>query len=264
MRKLLFFIAMGWSAQAVAQGAAPAAPAAPAPPAAAATKAKDAAPPIDKWIEETKAKVGTFPRTIAFVTSLPAKGKGAPEFMEIDAKAFAAATFLRVADTANAKWDLKLNLDKYEDADSAEVAINLTKADVIVLGPEKGDWQIVSYKAGKRETIATAKKPKSSKVEDIAAWVFATLNWDGVVLEQRGDYLLVGSTVATLSTPQIQALAVDKSAEKWKLAAAEKKGAGLLSLSEAKVGFGIFDVVFLGQGVAGLPTGTKIIIEKKK
>jgi hypothetical protein len=255
MRELLFLIAFGLSAQAMAQDAAPAA---------AATKAKDAAPPIDKWIEETKAKAGAFPRTIVFVTALPAKGKGAPTFKEIDGKSFNAVTFLRAADTANAEWDLKLNKAKYEDTDAAEAAISLTKADVIVLAPEKGDWQIISFKAGKRETIAKAKPPKSSKAEDIAAWMFTTLNWDGVVLEQRGDYLLVGSTALALGTPQIQALAVDKSAEKWKLSAAEKKGAGLLSLSEAKTGYGIFDVVFLGQGVTTLPTGAKIIIEKKK
>jgi hypothetical protein len=255
MRELLFLLVLAWSGEAMAQGAAPAA---------AVTKAKDAAPPIDKWIEETAAAIGAFPRTLVFVTELPAKGKGLPTFKEIDRKSFNAVTFLRAADTANAEWDLKLNKAKYEDADAAEAAISLTKADAIVLAPDKGDWQIIAFKAGKRERIAKAKPPKSSKVEDIAAWVFATLNWDGVVLEHRGDYLLVGSTAAVLGTPQIQALAVDKSEEKWALKAAEKKGAGLLSLSEAKVGYGIFDVVFLGQGIASLPRGTKIIIEKKK
>jgi peptidyl-tRNA hydrolase len=66
-----------------------------------------------------------------------------------------------------------------------------------------------------------------------------------------------------MSFPQIQALAVDNSSAKIILKANERIGAGLLSLREAKMGVGIFDVVFLGQGITSIPVGTKLVIEKK-
>ena len=74
----------------------------------------------------------------------------------------------------------------------------------------------------------------------------------------------MGSTAAILGAGQIQALAVGDSISKFSLKADERKGAGLLSLSENKDGVAVFDIVFLGQGVKDLPTGTKLIIEKKK
>ncbi len=124
-----------------------------------------------------------------------------------------------------------------------------------MLRPDKSDG---------RAELLSAKSGKSTKPADIVAWLMAQFGWDGVVLDQRGDYLLVGSTAAILATPQIQALAVGDSTGKLALKAAERKGAGLLSLSDTRGGIGVFDIVFLGQGVTSLPVGTKLIIEKKK
>lgn len=230
-----------------------------------AQKKGEAAPPLDKWMQEALGKTGAFPHVIAFVSKLPEKGKGLPEFLKLDDAAFNKLTYFQSINVLNAEWDVKLNADSFGDKDAMAVVLDVTKADTVVLAPEKGDWKIMrSGAGGKRQTLATAKKPKSTAPADVAAWLPTALGWDGVVIDQKGDFLLVGSTAAILATPQIQALAVSNSTDKFSLKANERGGAGLLSLSENKDGVGVFDIVFLGQGVTALPTGTKLIIEKKK
>lgn len=234
-------------------------------PVALADKKGDAAPPLDKWAEESTGKTGAFPHLLALVTSLPEKGKGQAQFMDIDVAAFNKLSYVQLPDLVSADWDLKLNKDRFNDVDSLDAVLQVTKADTVLLAPEKGEWKFLrSDKSGKREVLMSAKGPKSTKPKDIVAWILQTLGWDGVVLDQHGDFLLVGSTALVLGAGQIQALAVGDSTAKFTLKANERKGAGLLSLSENKGGLAVFDIVFLGQGVTALPTGTKLIIEKKK
>ena len=218
---------------------------------------------LAQWIGEATEKSGSFPRTLVFVSSLPRKGKGTPEFLDVDRTGISEISYFKVADPSNAKWDLKLNRQKYAKSDSAKLAIELTGADTIVVASEKGKWRLVRFKANKRETIITPTKPASLKPDEIVSWLFLSLNWDGVVLDRRSDVILVGSSAAFASIPETQALAVDRSAKKWRLKARDRKGAGLLSLSESKGGYSIFDIVFLGRGVSNLDVGTKIIIERK-
>lgn len=229
-----------------------------------AQKKGDAAPPLEKWAEESKGKTGAFPHVIAIVTALPEKGKGEPKFMSLDPATFNKLSYFQVPNQASASWDLKLNAAKFADMDALDAVLQLTKADTVLLAPDKGDWQFLRGNKGKRTVLHTAKGPGSTKPDAIAAWIPATLGWDGVVIDQKGDFLLVGSTAAILGAGQIQALAVGESIDKFSLKAAERKGAGLLSLSENKDGVAVFDIVFLGQGVTAIPTGTKLIIEKKK
>jgi hypothetical protein len=118
-------------------------------------------------------------------------------------------------------------------------------------------------KGDQKKPIAKGAAPLGTKEEDLIAWLTTILGWDGVVLEQRGHQLLVGSTSKILAMPQLQALAVDGSSAKIALGQNERKGSGLLSLVYAKSGIGIFDIVFLGQGVKEIPVGTKLVIEKK-
>lgn len=225
---------------------------------------KDEAPPLATWQKDAVSVTGAFPHHVLFVTELPAKGKGKVQFMNINAEEFNKLGYFKLADQASAAWDIKINGAASSKGDALVALQKTTNADTVILAPANGDWKFLRAVGGKRETLYSAKPPKSTEPPDIAAWILSTLGWDGVVLAQQGEFLLVGSSAKILSQPQIQALAVTDSLDKFALKKDQRKGAGLLSLSENKDGTGVFDVVFLGQGIKEIPAGTKLIIEKKK
>lgn len=229
-----------------------------------AARAEDGAPALKEWTQKAlkKYRGGAYPRKIAFVKGFGAKGEP-PKFLDITPDEFHGVSYLAAADTRSALWDFKLNQDKFAGLDPKELVFALTGADTVLVAAETGDWELLRKVAGKIASVGKRARAKTATPPVLAYWLVTTLGWDGVVIDRSGEYLLVGSSAAILKTPEIQALAVADSEKKIVLTAAERKGAGLLSLSESDAGYGTFDIVFLGQGVKELPPGTKLIIEKK-
>jgi hypothetical protein len=223
----------------------------------------DEAPTLADWLKKDRKETGAFPHAIAFVTGFGEAGEE-PQFLDLPEADFARASYMRPADTKSALWNMKLNKDKYAEMDPKELVFALTGADTVLVASSKGEWELLRKDGKKIESVLKKKKPKKVTPTAVAEWLVSGLGWDGVVLDRSTDYLLVGSTATILKTPEIQALAVSDSQEKLKLTESERMGAGLLSLSESDGGVGVFDVVFLGQGVKAIPIGTKLIIEKKK
>ena len=220
-------------------------------------------PVFDAWVAEASKKAGVIPRSVVFVRSLGDTPGSELRFLPLDTEAFNKLSFISAANSTNADWDFKLNKRKFAGMDRLAAVVALTGADCVVLAPEKGEWQVIRPDGAKRTILSTGQAPKSTANEDLIEWLFISLGWDGIVLDQKGNYLLVGSTSKSMSFPQIQALAVNDSTAKIVLKANERIGAGLLSLRETKMGVGIFDIVFLGQGITSIPIGTKLVIEKK-
>ncbi len=220
-------------------------------------------PVFDAWVAEASNKAGVLPRSVVFVRSLGETPGSELRFLPLDTEAFNKLSFISAANSINADWDFKLNKRKFAGMDRLAAVVALTGADCVVLAPEKGEWQLIRPDGVKRTVLSAGQAPKSTGNEDLIEWLFANLGWDGIVLDQKGNYVLVGSTSKSMSFPQIQALAVNNSTAKINLKANERIGAGLLSLREGKLGVGIFDIVFLGQGITSIPVGTKLVIEKK-
>ena len=222
------------------------------------------APTLASWLETVKDAAGSIPRQLAILRTLPKKAGKFPEFLPIDKAKFDSLSYLRVANFASSDWDFKLNSSRLTKVDPFDAVVQITGADTLILAPEKGDWKILRKVDDETTVIYSGKGPASVTPEAIIGWLFSSFNWDGVVLAQTSDFVLVGSSTAALAQPQIQALAVSNSEDKLLLSAAERKGSGLLSLSENSGGFGVFDIVVLGQGVTKIMPGTKVILEKKK
>ena len=221
-------------------------------------------PVFDAWLAEAVGRPAVLPRSVVFVRSLGETPGTELRFLLLDTESFNKLSFITAANSINADWDSKLNKKKVAGMDRLAAVLALTGADCVVMAPEKGDWQLIRPDGAKRAVLYSGQPPKSSSNEDLIDWLFGSLGWDGIVLDQKGDYILVGATSKAMSFPQIQALAVNNSMSKIVLKTNERIGAGLLSLRQSKVGVGIFDVVFLGQGITSIPIGTKLLIEKKK
>ncbi len=226
----------------------------------------DDAPPLADWLSKYKAKnstKGAFPRKIAVVSGFAEKGE-APRFVNLDRDAFRQASYMEPADIESALWTLKIDPKRYAETDPKELVFLLTGADTVVVAAPKAEWEILRLKDGKVSSVAKAKGLKeATKPERVADWLPYALGWDGVVLERKGEFLLVGSTASLIATPEIQALAVTDSQGKFSLRGSERVGAGLVSLSTSSGGNGVFDIVFVGAGVRDIPAGTKLLIEKR-
>ena len=221
------------------------------------------APDLAGWLGSLKEPTGDFPLRLVFLLSLSEKAGDLPDFLPLNRAAFEKLSYLRLVDSADAAWDFKLNRSKFIKADPFDAVLQSTRADTVVVAPKKGPWKLLRKVKGEKTEVFAGKGPANVTPEGIVDWLFAVFNWDGIVLAQRPDYLLVGAKSKLLKTAEIQALAVTDSQGKFILAADERKGSGLVSLGETRDGIGVFDIVILGKGVKMIAPGTKVIMEKK-
>jgi hypothetical protein len=224
---------------------------------------------LDVWLNEIRTKAPVFPRSVVFVKNLnepTSKDPKAPKqikFMQVDVDGLNSLSNLVVINSTSADWNTKLNKRKYSSMDKIATVFAASGADLVIIAPDAAEWQGYRLEAGKAVQVFTTPAPKISSNDDLIAWLYNSLGWDGIVLDQKGDQVLIGSTIKSLAIPQVQALAVNESAAKVNLKPNERVGAGLLSLREGRGAFGVFDIVFLGQGVTTIQPGTKLVIEKK-
>ena len=224
---------------------------------------------LDVWLNEIRTKAPVFPRSVVFVKNLnepTSKDPKAPKqikFMQVDVDGLNSLSNLVVINSTSADWNTKLNKRKYSSMDKIATVFAASGADLVIIAPDAAEWQGYRLEAGKAVQLFTTPAPKISSNDDLIAWLYNSLGWDGIVLDQKGDQVLIGSTIKSLAIPQVQALAVNESAAKVNLKPNERVGAGLLSLREGRGAFGVFDIVFLGQGVTTIQPGTKLVIEKK-
>jgi hypothetical protein len=216
----------------------------------------------DKWFKSLKKSSFTksvFPMGVVFVKSLPKKGEVEYE-PNIDVAGFNKLGFIQFSNWLNADWNYKLNKKKFARRPASKLIYKFSKANTIIETDE--GWRINHI--SNRKPLAKMSKPDDMSPKTLSDWFVKGMGWDGVVLAQRGETVLVGSTKSILSQPEIQALAIDESASKFIVPQKERKGSGLLSLQKISGGLGIFDIVFLGKGKKNIPIGTKLIIERKK
>ena len=234
------------------------------PLAAAAAAADRSTPALAPWVKEVADREVGVPRRLVFLRGLPAEDGDDLTFLPVVDADFNRAGFFQTVSTAHAAWDFKLNRQVLAAQEVGPMLRTLTAAEILVMTPPSEPWSVTVLRGGGRSDKAlTARPPKSQAPAALVAWVHDLLGWDGIVLDQKGDYLLVAAPAALLQESGLQALAVRDSHRRFGLSPAERRGAGLLSMVEAKGAMAIFEIVFLGQGTKALPAGTKLLIQKK-
>lgn len=140
-------------------------------------------------------------------------------------------------------------------------AMQAARADTILI-VDAGQWRLRSRNKQGLQDIAAAPAAQSISSESVRAWLVKQLGYDGVVLDRRGDYLLVGSLVK-FDKKEIQALLLKDSARTPIIESRKAEGAALAQLLRQDGSVAVFQVI-VGAFREGIPVGTKVQVEKKE
>jgi hypothetical protein len=233
------------------------------------------APKLEVWVKEyLSAKRpqanARWVHRFALVSDLAEQSAGQPVFREdVSPDQFNRLGWLSLANGRNLSWDMKLNPPPTgRSLTPAENAFRVGDLDTIVIAPDEGNWRLARLSNEFHVEIVAELPPpkkmvsKSLKASELSTWLFKQFNYDGVVLDQKGPWVLVGAAAARLKEPGVQALALKSSEEKIFVASGDRTGLGILSLVSIGGGFGLFEIVLLENDETKILPGTKLIIEK--
>ena len=130
-----------------------------------------------------------------------------------------------------------------------------------VSGPS---WRLYRYLLPQKNLVLITEGPAGTPA-DYLTWIQTRLNYDGVVLDSKNEFLLT-LLPKRQNQEEIQALTLLNSQDKVILSPASVKGTGLLQLHKSEGRFAIFRSVITKSSVGNTTSvpGTKIIIEKSK
>jgi hypothetical protein len=227
-------------------------------------------PSIQAWlkdIEESRARelIG-LPFQLLVVASNPKKG-GSQEFLKLPPRSGAVLGFFKIRAGQEAETAFRMN--------SFSVAEEAKQPDIGSLSPEDlgrfADANAIAYLGDGddearlvllpgRGTVLelTVAPPAKTDGAALSAWFCAQLGYDGVVLGQRDNLVLVVSHRGSWSRG-LQGLALVDTAAAPVVAADKRHGNALLELVSAARNFGVFRVVFAEGGE--IAPGTKVAFE---
>ena len=170
-------------------------------------------------------------------------------------------SFISCADPTNFSYALQIN--KLGKMPTIDDLVKLSGTDAIIYG----DGAEISFK-GKGESqplkLSSIKKfDKSFSLRKVLDNVLVVLGYDGVVLDERGDFILVGSLDSRLKGKDLQGVLIENSDDAFAIAPEKAKGASaLISLVGKSGGYAVFKTV-INASEANVKIGQKVIIESR-
>ena len=223
------------------------------------------APDAKNWAEtfdRSKLDPRFVPGTILVLESITKATAGSVKIvpLEFNSAMCGQVSFISCVDGSDFLFSLKINKVPLMIKDD-ELAKFVGASGLIY---SDGSQVVVSIN-GSAEKIAIARAPKLNKSLDARRLfdrLLTTLGYDGVVLDIKGDYLLVGTFDARLKRPDLQGLLIKNSAESISIQSkSASEGAALLSLVANYGGYAVFKSII---GADSVQLGQKILIERHR
>ena len=220
--------------------------------------AKDTA----SWIAEGRRNFQ--PRSVAFLTSFG--GEGQPEFYSLNEQSLG---FIRIMAGEQAR--LKFMLNDYEpnrpgyNANSGvgkiEALQSILELAAVVVAPVGGrkKWTFIGHSNGELVKLAEQPGPRSAE-NGVGGWLMDALGYEGLVVDRRGDLLLVVALPGKL-TGRSQGVVLRQSASRFIYPRDPAAGAALIELVKADGDFGVFRVLLDG-GDGSVVKGAKILLQE--
>lgn len=218
-------------------------------------------PAIEAWIQEVSTKLDELSSAVP-LTMAAVKNAGGDSFRQIDGinrEKFRNMSYLRFLSSTDVDWNSKINAPFLKGKRGIDLVFNSTGANILFVGSAKQSYLVLGGKQ-KKPTSATMESIKTDPALFVSE-VFRALGYDGVVLDKKDSFYLVGLHVKAIGRVGTQALALKNSENKFIVSDHNADGAALLNSVSVKDGFGIFKVLLKGDG-SEIPIGTKIISEK--
>lgn len=126
-----------------------------------------------------------------------------------------------------------------------------------------GEWTAYFLKNDELVEIFSDNPPNPINKKSFAKWMETNLGYDGVVLDARGDFILVGS-FSPLKRKSSQALIYRDSSQTLRIenSKTENQGLALIQLVRTHRSFSIFKLLLGLKSGTVVPIGSKIALEK--
>ncbi len=228
-------------------------------------KLAETAPDAKDWsssLDISGIKDVTFPRKVLILQSLEKPNPTAISFKDDLCEE---NSFLTCANAESFDYNLKVN--KLPSAPKPADFMKYSGANVILFNSGAGIDLFVGKKPEKINFSKAGKLNDKLNPVKILKRLFDVLGYDGVVLAEKGSFILVGSLKSSLQKERLQGILLENSSDEWIIegkskstASVKNSGAALLQLDNANGGFGVFRLLAQNTGAAA-KIGQKIILE---
>ena len=223
------------------------------------------APDLLAWRNEfskVDAKTIMAPSRIVIVKDFAEdnEASGVPVFLEYDHNECAKSSFWTCASFKEARLAAQINQRAISLGVSGAAKMSRSDAVVFALG----------NKVFFSNSDATMKLRLKIDVKDLGKIpllneaIIDALGYDGVVLDIKEGYLLVGSVRSKLEKEDAQGLLLASSSKAWSMKGAKRRGNGLVHLLEKSEGFAVFQEIIGDKTMEPPSIGSKLILESKK
>jgi hypothetical protein len=199
------------------------------------------------------------------VLESPTKRSGGnigPKGLEFNQSLCEEASYVSCVNSANFDYVFKIN--KMQNKVSQDDLMKFSGSNVLIANQSAGIGLFVSGNKEITEFSKTGVLGKNANARKILSRMLATFGYDGVILDIREPYILVGTLDEKLRKKGLGGILVADSADKWFLtggATTKSEAEALLILENSYAGYAVFKGVFKGDKNTA-KIGQKIILEK--
>ena len=223
-------------------------------------------PDLSSWISAWKKSPANpdVPKTLALIDRWQNQGtdKASPHFGGLEPKACETWTYLQCEGHGSLNFAVSINTATPGTFKDVKALRRLIQPDIFVL-PADNAWQL--QLRGKQEIVQLKWTPDSEEtfVKGLTESITKTLGYDGIVLAQKDNFLLVGSTTGMLEKDDLQGLVLGGSEKSAAITDNSFTGSALISKISQQYGFGLFSLL-AASSAQNIAPGTKIILERKR
>jgi hypothetical protein len=170
-------------------------------------------------------------------------------------------SFMTCINSADFMYGMRIN--KIPEKIDEKTVLKFAQANAIIYQDEKQLFLRAPGISAPLKIGASKLLDKELNVRNMFEKMFTALGYDGIVLDIKGDFLLIGTLDSKIKNPETQGLVIKNSAERVVIAeGGAKQGSSLIGLIDQYGGYAVFKVLVFSKSKT-VKVGQKVIIGKE-